>query len=113
MTPILIKAFRAAAAIQGYLIIAAQADGTVNVAKGKTEKLLGAAGSMGARAAGDMLDVDQAGWSEVRSGGNVSFGDLLTSDANGKAVTAETGDRTIGIAMQDGSSGDIIPFRVV
>lgn len=49
-----------------------------------------------------------SGIAEVEYGGNVTRGDLLTSDANGKAIATTTaGNRIIGIAMASGVSGDI------
>ncbi|KAA6405662.1 DUF2190 family protein [Candidatus Tokpelaia sp.] len=111
-TPILTKAFRAGEKISGFLIVKANEDGTVGLAKAKTDKILGAANAVGAES-GDMLDIDQAGWSEVRCGANVAFGDLLTSDANSCAVVAAAGDRILGVAIKDGAAGDVIPFRVM
>ncbi|WP_336288646.1 hypothetical protein [Bartonella sp. CB60] len=110
---ILIKSFRASDEISPYCIVAARTDGMVATASGKTDKLLGSADSMGAKV-GDMVDICQSGWSEVICGANVSFGDFLTSDAKGFAikVIAAT-ERTIGVAMSDGSAGDVIPFRVI
>ncbi|EJF87175.1 DUF2190 family protein [Bartonella rattimassiliensis] len=110
-TMILIKSFRAAAEISPYCIVAARTDGMVATASGKGDKLLGTAGSCGAKA-GEMLDVGQCGWGEVMCGGNISFGDCLTSDAKGHAIKAEVADRTIGIAMSDGSAGDVISFKI-
>ncbi|WP_019222487.1 hypothetical protein [Bartonella rattaustraliani] len=110
-TMVLIKSFRVCAEVSPYCIVAARGDGMVATASGKGDKLLGTAGSLGAKA-GEMLDVGQCGWGEVICGGNVSFGDLLTSDPKGHAIKAESADRTIGIAMSDGSSGDIISFKI-
>ena len=114
-TPIFIKSFRAESAIEGYLIVTASADNKVRVAQAATEPLLGAAGSMGARIEA-MLDVDMAGWSEVRAGGDVDFGDPLTSDANGKAIKAVAVKgsliRIIGYAMGDAQDGDIFPYFI-
>lgn len=114
--PILTKVFTATAvAIEGFLIVAAQAGGKVAVATGGTDKLLGVADSMGAPANG-RLDVAQAGWSEVRCGGNVSFGDKLTANAAARAVKAvPVAGQTvhiIGVAQADAADGDIIPFQV-
>ena len=50
---------------------------------------------------------------DVVLGGAVTRGDLLTSDANGAAITATaaagTNIRVIGIALVSGVAGDIIP----
>lgn len=115
-SPIFIKSFRAGiTAIAGYLILKAVNGGTVAVATSSADPLVGAAGSMGAPAEG-MVDIAQGGWSEVRCGGDISFGDPLTAGAAGKAIkavpTAGVSVRIIGFAMSDGSDGDIIPFNI-
>ncbi|MCW5720422.1 MAG: hypothetical protein KIS86_04690 [Devosia sp.] len=115
-TPTLTKSYRVASAIAGYLIVAASAtDKVVEVANSATDPLLGAAGSMGAPEGG-LVDVDLAGIGEVRIGGDVDFGDPLTSDANGKAVkavpVAGSVVRIIGFAQADGADGDIAPYLI-
>lgn len=116
MTPILIKSFRASAAVAGHVIVAAGAANEITAANGAGAKSLGVTDGMGA-AAGGMGDVVQLGWGEVRVGANVEFGDPLTADANGFAVPAEptagTDVRIVGWAMSDGGPGDIIPLHVV
>jgi hypothetical protein len=42
----------------------------------------------------------------------VTCGDLLTTDANGKAVTATTGNKILGRALATGASGVIIPALI-
>jgi hypothetical protein len=112
---ILIKSFRVAAALAGFLICKASADKKVALATAATDPLLGVSGAMGAPAEG-VVDIDQAGWSEVRCGGNVSFGDPLTANAASKAIKAVpvAGQivRIIGFAMSDGSADDIIPYNI-
>jgi hypothetical protein len=49
---------------------------------------------------------------EVELGGSVTKGDSLTTDANGKAVTATTGDYVNAVALEGGSSGAIISALV-
>lgn len=54
------------------------------------------------------------GGAKALLGGTVAFGDMLTSDANGKCVATTTpGDRVIGVAMQDGVANDLIAAHVV
>ncbi len=115
-TPIFTKSFRTgAAAIVGYLIIKFGAGGFAEVASAPTDPLIGAAGALGAPANG-MVDVDEAGWSEVRAGGNISWGDPLTTNNQGKAVkavpVAGSVIRIIGFARMDAAADDIIPFIV-
>jgi hypothetical protein len=115
MTPILTKSFRAATASGGHLFIAAQAGAGVAEAAASTDAIIGVSDQMGA-AAGRMLDVVQLGWAELKIGGNVDFGDLLTADDEGRGVKAEpeAGEqvRTGAVAMSDGAEGDIIPVYV-
>lgn len=117
MTPTLIKSFRAASAVAQYLIVRAVANGEVAKAGAGTHAVIGVADGMGVAAAGGMLDVVQAGWAEVKLGGDVSFGDPLTANADGEAVEAApvAGSviRTVGFAMADGQDGDVIPVHVV
>lgn len=115
MTPVLTKSFKTEAAIEGHLIVAAGDGGVVIAATSARMPLIGAAGSMGAPAYG-MLDVVLVGRDEVRAGGDISFGDPLTSDANGKAIkavpVAGSVIRVVGFAQTDASDGDIFPYLV-
>jgi hypothetical protein len=65
----------------------------------------------------EQCDVIKLGPGEVRCGGAVTRGDKLTSDANGKAVTAAPGagvnNNTIAIADESGVLDDIIQCTVV
>lgn len=45
---------------------------------------------------------------KVKTGGVVVAGDYLTSDANGKAVAAGTGDNYGAVAIENGANGDLI-----
>lgn len=62
-------------------------------------------------ASGDPVDVILDGIALVDYGGNVTRGDLLTADSDGKAVTAApaatASARVIGTAMVSGVAGDI------
>ncbi len=62
-------------------------------------------------ASGEYCDVIMDGIALVEYGGNVTRGQLLTADSDGKAVAAEpaatASARIIGIAMLSGVSGDI------
>ena len=54
------------------------------------------------------------GGGKAKLGGTVAFGDLLTSDANGKAVATTTAlDRIVGIAMEDGVLNDLASIHVM
>ena len=66
--------------------------------------------------AGKMVDVAQAGWSEVRCGGVIANGDPLTANGSSFAIKAVPAagviTRIIGFAMSDGNDGDIIPYLI-
>lgn len=107
-----IISFEASSAIRGRRLVAGSGLGTlVREAAAGTDKIVGATGQMGADAAGDMVDVVVDGPVEVTFGGNVSAFDAITSDAQGRAVTAAPGagvtHRIVGFALTDGVVGDV------
>lgn len=115
-TPILTKSFRVgAAAIAGLLIMKFGTGGAAELATAGTDPLIGSAGSLGAPANG-MVDVTEVGWSEVRAGGNIAYGDPLTANGSGKAIkavpVAGSVVRIIGFARMDAADGDIFPYLV-
>ena len=59
-------------------------------------------------AQGKAAAVGYAGKTMVKAGAAVTAGDLLASDANGKAVTASTGNYIVGIALEDIANADEI-----
>ncbi|MCB0252561.1 MAG: DUF2190 family protein [Anaerolineae bacterium] len=105
----LIKSFVPGAAIAPYRCVKHDTtDNSVVQGAAATNPLIGVSNSLGAAANDDTVDVVFSGIAEVEYGGNVTRGDLLTSDANGKAIATTTaGNRIIGIAMASGVSGDI------
>lgn len=128
-TPSLIKNFTAEAAVALYRIVKfGAADGKVLQAAAAGDAMFGVSIQPGGAAIDARCDVAVAGIADVEYGGNVTRGDALTADANGKAVAATrhthtentagayaqnatTGAaaavRTIGVAMVSGVSGDI------
>lgn len=98
-------------AIGAYLIVKAGAgtnDATLSTAA--TDKHLGTADELDTPV-GDMVDINIAPIGLVKLGGTVAAGDLLTSDANGKAIATTTaGNRYIGIAEQAGVANDVISY---
>lgn len=107
----LAKTFYADAAITKHRIIAAgSADNYATPATAATSKSIGVSDALGA-AVGEPFDVILDGIATVEYGGTVTRGDLLTSDANGKAIVAApaagSNVRVIGVAMVSGVSGDL------
>lgn len=110
-TPTLIRNYTAGGAITKYRIAKhGAADGAVLQAAAATDALMGICVELDA-ASGARTDIIKAGIADVEYGGNVTRGDPLTSDANGKAVTAAPAAganvRTIGFAEVSGVAGDI------
>ena len=109
MNPILTKSYDAEAAITARRIVKfGAADYGVVQGAANTDALIGVA-DLGADAAGDRVDVHRGGLADVEYGGNVTRGDLLTTDGNGRAITAVAGAgvRAIGVAEVSGVLGDI------
>jgi hypothetical protein len=107
----LIKNFKAEAAIAAFTIVKhGTADGQVVPAAAVSDKLLGVTSDIAA-AINERSDVILSGLADVLYGAAVTRGDLLTSDASGRAVTAApaagTNNRIIGVAMVSGVLGDI------
>lgn len=102
--------FTAEAAVPAFRFAkAGTTEGNVKLA-GAGETALGATGELDT-AEGCRCDVQLDGIAEVECGGSVTFGAKLASDANGKAVAAESGEY-LGIALEGGASGDIIRIKL-
>jgi hypothetical protein len=107
MKPKLTENFTAGAAIAPYRICKpGAADGVAIQAAAAADLSFGVSDSLGA-ASGARVDIHTMGPVEVEYGGVVGRGAQLTSDVDGKAVTAVAGNRTIGIARVSGVAGDI------
>lgn len=110
-TPGLIKAFTVAAALGARLLVKPTATaGQVAAAVASTDAIIGVSGRLPG-AVGEHVDVILGGIAEVVYGGTIAAGDLLTSDASGRAIAAAPGAgvnaRVAGIALVAGVVGDI------
>lgn len=108
----LAKAYTAEAVIAPYRIVKfGAADGGVVQAAAAADKSIGVSGRLGAAAVGDRIDIERIGIVEVQYGAAVARGDLLMSDANGKAIVAAAAGganvRVIGVAEVSGVLDDI------
>lgn len=88
---------------------AGSTEGKVKLA-GADETAIGIAGELDS-AEGCRCDVQLDGIADVECGGSVTFGAKIASDADGKAVAAESGEY-LGIALEGGVSGDIIRVKL-
>lgn len=107
-TEMLIKSYRSDAAVLAKRIVkAGAADGSIAQAAAATNAIMGVSDSLGASAAGQIMDVVVGGYANVIYGGTVTRGAPLTSDAAGKAIVATVlGQRLIGFAAVAGVAGD-------
>jgi hypothetical protein len=111
MNPGLTKTFTADTAIAAYRIVKhGSGDTAVVQAVAVSDSLLGVTGQVLGEV-GKRVDVVMSDTAEVEYGGAITRGDWLTSDANGKAVTAApaagVNNNVIGRAMCSGVLGDI------
>lgn len=105
--PLLPVALRAVVAIAAFRILKPTTnDGEATVASAASDKLMAVSGPAPALA-GQLVESHFAGIVPVEYGDTVAVGDLLTSDAIGRAVPATSGNRVIGRAAEKGSLGTI------
>ena len=104
----LIKTFTAPAAVTAYTLVTfAAGNNAVEIANAVADPIIGISTSIGSQDNG-RCDIVMGGVSEARIGGTVTKGDVLTTDASGRAILATAGtDRVLGIAMADAVVGDI------
>lgn len=109
--PELIKAYDCGAAVNPYRIVKFDAaDRKVIQAAASTDLMIGVSDTLGG-ANGGRADIIRSGIADVEYGGDVTRGQKLTSDADGKAVAAApaagVNAEVIGEAEVSGVSGDI------
>jgi len=107
--------FKAGAAIAQGCVVKPGADREhVLVSAAATSKNFGIAMNA-ASAAEDKVEVAlPGGGAKGLAGGTVAFGDLLTSDADGKLVATTTAnDRAVAMAMEDAVVGDLFSVHII
>jgi hypothetical protein len=108
------KTYNAVAAISAYHIVKPSGinDGEVVPAAAATGPLLGVSQNVDV-APGQCVDVIHDDSANTLLGGNVAFGDPITSDNNGCGVKAApaagANARIVGFALTSGVAGDVIP----
>lgn len=112
----LTKSYLAEATIAAFVFVKpGAADYGALAAAAVSDKIFGVTTEIAA-ASGDRVDVVHEGIVDLKLGGTVARGDLLTSDASGQGVTAApaagTNNRIGAIALISGVSGDIIPALI-
>jgi hypothetical protein len=89
------------------------AAGTVVQGAAATDAVIGVSVCDRAAASGDNVPVAVDGVVEVEAGAAITQGTLLTTNANGQATTASTGNVAWGVALESASTaGTVIKARV-
>jgi Uncharacterized conserved protein (DUF2190) len=109
--------FAAGASIGPNLIVKiGSADSTVVHATAATDQPLGVTVQNITAAQGDRVDVVVGGIYEVKAGGNITHGDPVCSDTNGKAVKANPAatitNGVIGYALESAADGDLFSVMI-
>lgn len=94
------------------IVKAGSADRQVLQSTEAATNILGVNCQPGVTADKERIDVLMAGEGEVECGGAIAPGVSFTSDADGKAVAATTGQRAAGIVRETGATGRIVPCLV-
>lgn len=102
------KTYKAEGEIAPYRVIALGA-GVVSQAAAADAALIGTTDELGKQSNGN-VDVALSGLPEVECGAVITPGAALTSDAQGRAVPAASGNRVIGFALSAGAEGVIITY---
>jgi len=64
-------------------------------------------------AAGERVDVQIKDIGLWRAGGEFKAGDLLATDATGKAVKAATGNAVVAMALENAAANDLVKVKLI
>lgn len=94
-----------------YHIVKTNADGKIVLSTAGTDLHLGVLDSEPKlKQVADVVMANGIGTFKVKAGANIAKDAKITSNANGQAVTATTGDRAIGYAYRAAVSGEIFEY---
>ena len=102
---VITETYDSTAALPAYRWVVRRPGGRVAVAAGADAALIGVTDADGGR--GGDVDVWRLGQARVEYGARVLAGQRLTSDGQGRAVPARSGDQVGGVAERDGYAGDV------
>ena len=108
--PGLIKTHIANGAIAARRIVCLEAAGVVAQAASASGINIGVTEL--ACSGGDSVDIIITGIAEIDAGGDIALGALVTSDSNGRAVTAQYPNNILGIALNAAAAGEIVAVRI-
>ena len=85
-------------------------DDSVIVAAAATDLLIGVA--LNAAASGEDVIVAMSGIADVKAGGTITRGAVVTAGAAGVGVAGAATNRLIGFATKAAASGDLVPVMI-
>jgi hypothetical protein len=110
--PLLVKSYVAGGAVTPNRCVKFSASGTVVLSAAAADLTVGITKPQITGATGDRMDVVHSGIADAVCGGTVTRGTDVTSDAAGAIVNAVTDNRAVGVALESGVAGDIVPVLV-
>ena len=115
--PVLTKSKPAGADFDGHLFLAfTGTEDEVAAAAAATAAIVGVSERLGGKA-GAMADIIMLGEYPIRAGGDITAGDPLTADVQGRAILAVPAVASIvrvgAFALADGVLGDLVPALIV
>jgi hypothetical protein len=109
--PLLTLSRSAATAIGSYLLVKLTSDTAVALATAATDAIFGVTTELGIDA-GRIGDVVTVGIYPVRAGAAIAVGDQVTSDSQGRAVVAVSGNTIAGRAVSAAAAaGDLVYIK--
>lgn len=94
-----------------FKFVTLESDGQVDLADAAGERCLGIVEND--PASGEAATVVMSGKTRIVCGGTVAAGAQLQTDASGTAITAASGDVSMGYALEAGVAGQVIAMELI
>lgn len=107
------KTYIAGAAVEARRIVKFDGSGNIVECTADTDLMIGVSDAVGDVASGERIDVQMTLQPEVEASAAIAAGASVSSAADGRAKTAQTGDVAIGFAIEAAAAaGDIIAVHL-
>lgn len=94
-----------------FKFVTLESDGQVDLADAAGERCLGIVEND--PASGEAATIVMSGKTRITCGGTVAAGAQLQTDASGTAITAASGDVSMGYALEAGVAGQVIAMELI
>ncbi len=94
-----------------FKFVTLESDGQVDLADAAGERCLGIVEND--PASGEAATIVMSGKTRITCGGTVAAGAQLQTDASGDAITAASGDVSMGYALEAGVAGQVIAMELI